>query len=120
MCTKRGGTQPKVKLVPRFIFVPSALIVLVLFSAGLLLPAQEATAAGLCGKRTKLLNFLHRSYGELPKFRALTRDGNLVEVLISKHQSWTVIVTKPNGVSCLVSAGRYWERSADKPEGPGI
>ena len=100
--------------------VARALCLLVLFSPGLPLTVQEAAAANLCGKRTKILNVLRKSYGEVPKFRALNHMGNVIEVLISKQQSWTVIVTLPNGLSCLVSAGRYWDRSVVALEGSGI
>ena len=119
MCANDSGTHSNVKPAPRVVTFRRRLIVIVLVLAGLPLAAQEAAAA-LCGDRNKLLNALRKSYGERPKFRALTLDGNIVEVLVSKRRSWTVIVTSPNGVSCLVSAGQFWERSAAAPHGPGI
>ena len=106
--------------VRRLKSILSTFAVLFLVSAVLPLEARPVAAALFCGKRTAVLNFLRKSYGEQPRFRAVTLAGNVVEVLISKHRSWTIITTSPDGVSCLMSAGRYWEHVAVKPKGPAI
>lgn len=50
---------------------------------------------------------LLNKYKESPRHEALTSDGLALEVLVSKN-SWTIIVTKPNGMSCFVAAGEGW------------
>ena len=40
----------------------------------------------------------------------LANNGGVLEILVSQSsESWTIIVTMPNGVSCLVAAGESWE-----------
>jgi hypothetical protein len=50
----------------------------------------------------------------------VTNSGGLVEVLSDgKGGTWTIIVTTPQGMSCLVAAGEGWrnmEQIALKPE----
>jgi hypothetical protein len=41
----------------------------------------------------------------------VTATGSLLEVLASPSGTWTIIVTIPNGPTCLVSSGEGW-RSA--------
>jgi len=36
--------------------------------------------------------------------------GGLVEILSSQSgTSWTIILTMPNGVTCMIAAGENWE-----------
>jgi hypothetical protein len=39
----------------------------------------------------------------------LTRDGRLLEILISEKGTWTVLVSLPTGVSCIVFEGTDWQ-----------
>ena len=40
----------------------------------------------------------------------LASSGGVVEVLTNdKGSSWSIIVTKPTGVTCLVTSGVGWE-----------
>lgn len=43
----------------------------------------------------------------------LTANGGLLEVITSKTGSWTIIVTKPNGMSCGIVSGMSWEYTAE-------
>ncbi len=38
----------------------------------------------------------------------LTARGNVIEVLSSADGGFSVIVTKPNGASCIVASGEAW------------
>ncbi len=43
----------------------------------------------------------------------LASSGGVVEVLTNeKGSSWSIIVTMPSGVTCLVAAGEGWEAVA--------
>jgi hypothetical protein len=43
----------------------------------------------------------------------LTSDGQLLEVLRSdSKQTWSILVTSPQGVSCIVAAGESWQDKA--------
>ena len=50
-----------------------------------------------------------------PVSLGLSLDGRVVEVLKSPGGTWTIIMTSPNGVSCLLIAGQDWEE-LPKPE----
>lgn len=41
----------------------------------------------------------------------VTRQGGLIEVLHDpKGDTWTIIISSPNGTSCLVAAGEGWRK----------
>ena len=68
-----------------------------------------------CNTRASVLALLAGKYGEAPVAVGIANGGGLVEVLASPDgESWTIIVTSPQGVSCLVAAGHGW-RPMDKP-----
>ena len=40
----------------------------------------------------------------------LANSGGVIEVLSSKTgESWTIIITMPDGNTCLIAAGENWE-----------
>ncbi len=68
--------------------------------------AQEAP----CVKRSLFLNHLSSNYQEAPIAMGLTSSGTVLEVVVSKSGTWTIIVTLPNGVTCGVASGESWEK----------
>jgi len=55
----------------------------------------------------------------------LVGNGSVLEVLASKTGSWTILVTQPSGLLCVVASGEAWENfpetAADKlVKGPGL
>lgn len=75
-----------------------------------------------CNERDNVLALLAKKYQETPIAAGVTNTGGLVEVLTDgKGDTWTIIVTTPQGMSCLVAAGEGWhilnpERSKLDPE----
>jgi hypothetical protein len=90
--------------------VPAAFLSL---AAAMTLIGQPAAAAqpSTCGAREAVLERLSSRYEEQPVSLGVTATGSLLEVLASPSGSWTIIVTIPNGPTCLVSSGEGW-RSA--------
>lgn len=82
------------------------IIAAVLVATSLALPAS---AQSVCGERGKFLEHLGSNYQEGPVAMGLVSDGSVLEVLTSKKGSWTIIVTQPDGKSCVVAAGESWE-----------
>ena len=81
-----------------------------LFLAGLTAPVAHAQATPqLCDYRTDVLSALDGNFSEKPVSLGLSHDGRVVEVLRSPGGTWTIIMTAPNGVSCLLVAGQYWQ-----------
>ncbi len=80
-------------------------------SAGLALVADGAAAQPQCNDRKQVLDLLAQKYKEAPVASGVTNNGGLVEVLTdNKGGTWTIIVTTPQGVSCLVAAGEGWRK----------
>ena len=73
------------------------------------LGSLEAAAQGACSPRTDVVGHLAKKYGEAPVAIGVTNKGGLVEVLTSGDgNTWTIIVSQPNGTSCMVAAGEGW------------
>lgn len=69
-------------------------------------PAQAQVG---CAPRDKVLSHLAKKYGEAPVAVGVTNQGGLVEVLTTADgDTWTIIVTLPDGMSCMVAAGEGW------------
>ncbi len=82
--------------------------VLVLIS-GLILFGASASAQVPCTQRTEIVTELAGKYKEVPVAIGVTSKGHLVEVLSSENgRTWTIIVTTPDGMSCVVSVGEGW------------
>ena len=66
-----------------------------------------------------MLAHLAQKYGEAPVAIGVTSGGGLVEILTSGDgATWTIIVSGPNGTSCMVAAGEGWRTLKRKPVGP--
>lgn len=68
-----------------------------------------AQAAPQCDQRDSVLKVLREKYKEAPVALGVTHNGGLVEILTTEDGStWSIIVTTPQGMSCLVAAGENW------------
>lgn len=72
-------------------------------------PADAQATPQLCDNRSDVLSALDGNFSEKPVSLGLSLDGRVVEVLKSPGGTWTIIMTAPNGVSCLLIAGKYWQ-----------
>lgn len=82
----------------------------ILLAAALGFPTAAIAAPVNCGPRAKLLEELAKRFSEAPVAVGLANGGALVEVLTNGSGStWTIIVSQPNGTSCLVAAGESWQ-----------
>lgn len=111
---RKSTSRPDVR---RRIAAPAAFLSLAatLTLAGLPAAAQTAQPASgqpaTCGAREALLERLSSRYAEEPVGLGVTATGSLLEVLASPSGSWTIIVTIPNGPTCLVSSGEGWRNA---------
>ena len=75
----------------------------------LTLGSFEAAAQRACSPRNEVVGHLAKKYGEAPVAIGVTNKGGLVEVLTSGDgDTWTIIVSMPNGTACMVAAGEGW------------
>ncbi len=91
-----------------------------MLGAAAVLLAWPAAAAPQCNQRDSVLSMLRSKYQEQPVAVGVTNNGGLVEVLSTGDgNTWSIIITSPQGMSCLVAAGEGWrsiERIAMDPE----
>ena len=72
--------------------------------------ASVAQAAPACGKRDDVLAQLSERYREAPIGIGVAGNGGLIELLTaSMGATWTLIITLPNGPTCLLAAGQDWQ-----------
>ena len=85
-----------------------------------LLQSGSAMALGPCEQRDNLIAALAERYREAPIAVGVTNGGSLVEVLQSRtSETWTIIVTSPQGISCLVFSGDGWREQTRTAAEPG-
>ena len=76
-----------------------------LFAAG-----TSASAQGACGNRADFVTQLGNRYAEAPIALCLTGNGDLVQVFAAANgATWTITVTRPDGLSCMITEGESWE-----------
>ena len=71
--------------------------------------SNPAQALGMCGSRTDFIKALSDKYQETGKALGIAGQVNLVEIFASKAGTWTILVTTPEGKSCIIAAGSSWE-----------
>lgn len=67
-----------------------------------------------CGPREAVVDRLAEGYGETRQSMGLGANNSVVEVFASDETgSWTITVTTPNGLTCLVASGQSFETLAE-------
>lgn len=83
--------------------------------------AAPAFAEGnVCGEREIIVRRLQDKYGETRQSMGLQQNNGVVEIFASDASgTWTILVTMPNGMTCLVAAGEAWDGDAQLASNPG-
>ena len=92
------------------------LITLSLGVGALLLATNHAFAQNNRNRaeRERVLAQLTQKYGEARQGMGLAANNSVVEVFASTETgSWTITVTSPNGVTCLVASGQAYEEGVE-------
>jgi hypothetical protein len=72
--------------------------------------AAQTTPTEACTEREKAVRHLSKKFSELQEAAGVTNSGEILEVFTSKDgRSWTMLMTMPNGKTCLVAAGEAWK-----------
>lgn len=96
-----------------YILIGGALALLTALNA-----AQAQTARTICGDRDQIVDTLTGRLGETAQSWGMGPSGRIVEVYASEETgTWTITITAPNGTTCLVAAGQYWENLMPLPLG---
>ena len=99
------------------VFMDKMLFALSLGFAGLIFATQAALAAQ-CAPREQVVAGLATGFDEVRRGAGLTAapDGRaqVVEIFTAASGSWTIVVTRPDGQTCLVASGQAWEDIAEE------
>ncbi len=77
---------------------------------GIMVLAAQQVSAQNCAPREDVIKRLAKSYGETRRGIGIARRGAVMEVYASDQTgSWTIVVTLPEGVSCLIASGQSYE-----------
>ena len=64
----------------------------------------------MCTEQNQILNHLSNQYSEAPVAMGVINNGGVLKALSSRTgKSWTIILTMPSGVSCMIAACENWE-----------
>jgi hypothetical protein len=83
--------------------------------AALTLAAAPAVAQSRnCAPRDMVIKRLAEKYGESRQSIGMGQQGMVMETFASGETgSWTITVTSPNGMTCLVASGQSFEALAE-------
>lgn len=94
---------------------------LILAAALVSLAAPAMAEPMACSDRADVLAQLGNKYKEAPSAVGLANNGGLIEVLTSEDgATWTILVSMPNGTSCLLAAGENWQNLVRELKGPEL
>jgi hypothetical protein len=63
-----------------------------------------------CQSHAEIKQLLTQQFAEQPAAVGIQADGNLIQVFAAKDgTTWTMVTTRPDGVSCIVALGQHWE-----------
>jgi len=70
----------------------------------------SAQTRNMCADRTAVIEKLTKKFGETRRSMGLAANSGIVELHASDDTgSWTITVTHPNGITCLITAGGSFE-----------
>jgi acid phosphatase family membrane protein YuiD len=75
----------------------------------IIVAATPSMAQTVCGKHADIVERLRSGYEEQQTSAGIAANGSLVEVFASKKGNWTIIFTRPGGMTCLMAVGENWQ-----------
>lgn len=102
--------------------ISAAFLVRAALSAAMLAgtPPAEAEDRPACARRDTVVRKLAENFGETLRSVGLHRSDGIVEIYSSDETgTWTILMTRPDGISCLMSSGQMWEQDATPLQAPG-
>ena len=98
---------------------PALAVTLGLPAPALAQAPSQSMLTPACHSHADLAEMLNQKYAEQPSAVGLQADDHLVEVFVAHDgTSWTIVVTRPDGWSCIVAVGEHWESLPDPVTSP--
>ena len=73
------------------------------------LATSSAMAQTLCGNHDDIVSKLANEYSETRVGIGLNDNGRVLELFASPTGTWTILITPPKGLTCMVETGQSWE-----------
>ena len=94
----------------------AATIAVTTLLAGISFMSDGADAANTrCGNHKDVVAFLGKKYQETRIGMGLINAGQMMELYISAEGTWTMLITRPDGLSCFGPVGKNWTHIKAKP-----
>jgi hypothetical protein len=77
----------------------------------MLAPAVAATMVW-CGPHDSVISMLGEQFQEERESTGLSDEGLLMEVFASAAGSWTILLTSPSGLTCIIATGENFDKAA--------
>ena len=96
------------------------IIALAAIAASLIWASEAAQAQMVCGKRADMVRHLSEKYGETRRSMGLAEGRGVVELYASEETgSWTILITSPQGTTCMMVAGQAFQVEPPLPSNMG-
>ncbi|MEM9204709.1 MAG: hypothetical protein AAGA88_00100 [Pseudomonadota bacterium] len=71
---------------------------------------SETAHASMCDSRDRVTKLLESRYKEAPIAVGMVSDRGVMEVYVSSGSgTWSIVVTNPQGKTCIIAAGQNFE-----------
>jgi hypothetical protein len=81
--------------------------------------ATPAMAQQQCAPREAALALLADRFNESRVGMGVANGSMVVEVFASESGSWTITVTRPDAITCMIASGEMWETLNEPPPPQG-
>ena len=99
---------------------PGPVIRLALLAALAGTPASAQDTTGQCATRDRVVATLATKYGETRHGIGLAANNTVMELFASTTTgTWTITITMPSGVTCMVASGQGYEALVEEVPVPG-
>lgn len=80
---------------------------------------QRIPQALQCAAHDQMVKRLSAKFTEAPVSLGLAASGHVLQVFTTEDgDTWTIVATAPEGRSCIMAAGKYWQNIPLEPQGP--
>jgi hypothetical protein len=78
-------------------------------------PVAANAAGPQCAQRGQVMDLLAKKYGETRQGMGIADNNAVMEVFASSETgTWTITVSSPDGIMCLVASGQGYEEMAEE------
>jgi len=101
--------------------LPTFMRVLACSAAATMIATAGASAQGaMCASHEKITQALGGKFGEKRRAIGLISNSGLMELYVSETGTWTVILTNPDKLACILAAGHSWDEPPVPKELTGL